>query len=170
MAFKEGNKFWKLRSKHGRDKIFQTPEIMLEACYEYFEYQSTQVWNKIDYKGKDVEKVEIPISSPFSLKGLCIFLGVNSDYFSQFESNCSSDFSRVITHIKDVIYKQKYEGATVGVYNANIIARDLGLMEQKAIDVTTKGEKIQSEPDISKLSEDDQINFLELRKKAAQGE
>lgn len=138
MAAPEGNQFWKLRSKHGRDKIFETPEIMLEACYEYFEYQSKQTWNKIDYRGKDVQEVLIPTSSPFTLTGLCIFLGVNTVYFTQFEKTCSKDFSKVITHVRDVIYKQKFEGATVGTYNANIIARDLGLVDKKELEIDSK--------------------------------
>jgi len=140
MSAPKGNEFWKLRSKHGRDKIFETPEIMLEACYEYFDYQSKQTWNKIDYRGKDVTEVQIPTSLPFTLTGLCIFLGVNTQYFNDFEKTCSKDFSLVITHVREVIYNQKFEGAAVGAYNANIIARDLGLIDKQ--DLTTKGDSI----------------------------
>ena len=138
MSFLKGNNFWKSRSKHGRDKIFSTPEIMLDACYEYFEYQSKQVWNKIDYRGKDAERVEIPTNPPFTLTGLCIYLGVNTKYFTEFEKNCSPEFSEVITHIREIIYTQKFEGASVNVYNSNIIARDLGLADKKILDVGVK--------------------------------
>lgn len=137
-----GNKFWELRSKHGRDKIFATPQIMKEACYEYFEYQSTQKWETIDFKGKDVKEVKIPTSSPFTLTGLCIFLDVNTVYFTRFEKALngkedqdSKDFSQVITHVRDIIYNQKFEGAAVGAYNANIIARDLGIVDKKEFDI-----------------------------------
>ena len=34
MAAPKNNSFWKMRSKHGRDKIFKTPEIMLERYPE----------------------------------------------------------------------------------------------------------------------------------------
>ena len=137
MAAPTGNQFWKLRSKHGRDKIFKTPNILLDACYEYFEHQSNQKWEKTDFKGKDVEMVKIPTASPFTLTGLCIFLGVNTKYFAQFESDLDlenkidKDFSNVITHVREIIYSQKFEGAAVGAYNANIIARDLGLADKK---------------------------------------
>ena len=30
MAAPTGNKFWMLRSKHGRDKLFSTPELLWE--------------------------------------------------------------------------------------------------------------------------------------------
>ena len=58
---------------------------------------------------------------------------MNTDYFSQFKKSCSKDFTRVITHVENVIFTQKFEGATVGAYNANIIARDLGLIDHQEI-------------------------------------
>lgn len=133
MPAPKGNEFWKKRSKHGRDKIFKTPEQLLEACYEYFEYQSQQTWVKIDYRGKDADRVELPVSSPFTLTGMCIFLGVNTQYFTDFSKICSKDFTLVITHVKEIIYTQKFEGATVGTYNSNIIARDLGLADSSNV-------------------------------------
>jgi hypothetical protein len=34
----KGNEFWKLRSKHGRDKLFATPELFWQAALEYFQW------------------------------------------------------------------------------------------------------------------------------------
>lgn len=132
MGAPKGNKFWKKRSKHGRDKIFATPEAMRKAAEEYFDWQSERVWEKTEFKGKEVEEVKVPTSAPFTMTGLCIFLGVNTDYFNQFKKE-HKDFSEVIKWIENVIYTQKFEGATVGAYNANIIARDLGLSEKKEV-------------------------------------
>lgn len=154
MAAPKNNQFWKLRSKHGRKKIFETPDIMLDACYEYFEHQSKQKWERVDFRGKDAEQVKIPTSSPFTMQGLCIFLDVNTVYFNHFEDTLkgkddeiSKDFSKVITHIKEIIYTQKFEGAAVGAYNANIIARDLGLKDSQ--DITSKGETLNTEKSIN---------------------
>ena len=33
-----GNQFWKFRSKHGRDKLFATPELLWDAACEYFDW------------------------------------------------------------------------------------------------------------------------------------
>lgn len=38
MPAPEGNQFWKLRSKHGRDKLFATPELLWEEACNYFEW------------------------------------------------------------------------------------------------------------------------------------
>lgn len=138
MAAPKDNQFWKRRTKHGRDKIFATPEIMREACYEYFEFQSNRAWEKVEYKGSDVVEVRIPTTPPFTMTGLCIFLGVNTKYFNEFKKTCDNNFSEVIEEIENIIYNQKFEGASVGAYNANIIARDLGLADKKQEEVTKK--------------------------------
>ena len=129
-----GNQFWKQRTKHGRDKIFSSPEALWEAAIEYFEYTDSRKWNVVDYKGKDIERVEIPTDTPYTLHGLCIFLDVNTAYFRQFKDD-SKDFSTVITRIEEIIYTQKFEGAAVGAYNANIISRDLGLADKRETEI-----------------------------------
>lgn len=44
MAAPKGNKFWMLRSKHGRDKLFATPELLWEAACEYFQWCDENPW------------------------------------------------------------------------------------------------------------------------------
>ena len=41
----------------------------------------------------------------------------------------------IITRIREAIYQQKFEGASVGAFNANIIARDLGLADKQDVKV-----------------------------------
>lgn len=155
----EGNQFWKLRSSHGREKLFSTPGLLLKAAYEYFEWCDNNPWQKTEQLKKPIsigrgkEKVtqttiQIPTSRPYTLSGLCIYLGVNTKYFNDFkdgmkgkeEEGRNKDFSEVISRIENIIYTQKFEGAAVGAFNANIIARDLGLTDKT--DVTTKGKEI----------------------------
>ena len=86
MAAPKGNEFWKLRSKHGRDKIFKTPEIMLVAINEYFKWCEENPLIEIDFKGKDAKEVELPRMRAFTIHGLCLFLDVNTAYFNHFEA------------------------------------------------------------------------------------
>lgn len=131
MGAPKNNKFWLLRSKHGRDKIFESPEVLLEACMEYFEQTSERVWNKIEFKGSDVQEVKIPTSVPFTLSGLCIFLDIDENTWQRYrKEEPYKDFRAVVSQVEKIIYTQKFEGAVVGAYNANIIARDLGLVEK----------------------------------------
>jgi hypothetical protein len=74
------------------------------------------------------------------MQGLCRYLDCNTDYFRQFKSKLDEDpqgFSWVITRIKETIYEQKFTGAAAGFLNANIISRDLGLIDKKDVKVDT---------------------------------
>lgn len=144
MAAEKGNQYWKQRSKHGRDKLFKTPELLLEAANDYFQFVEDNPFYKSEAKvvslgqgeGSEVQIVNIPVKRPFTLIGLCLYLDVNQEYFNRFEGNLDlekeidKDFNRVIKYIRDTIYNQKFEGAASNFFNANIIARDLGLIDK----------------------------------------
>lgn len=127
-GFTKGNQWWRLRTKVGRKRLFATPEILREECYKYFEHTDARKWYKVDYKGKDVERVEIPTDTPYTLHGLCLFLNIDRQTWINYRN--SIDLFEVVKEIDDIIYLQKFEGATVGVYNSSIIARDLGLVDK----------------------------------------
>ncbi|WP_234733379.1 DNA-packaging protein [Tellurirhabdus bombi] len=130
MPAPEGNQFWKIRSKHGRDKLFATPDLLWEAAAEYFEWCDANPWVKVDFKGKDAERVQLPTSRPYTIEAFCLYCNTTSSWFREFRKNAPEDFLSVITRIEEIIRNQKYEGAVVGAYNANIISRDLGLSEK----------------------------------------
>jgi hypothetical protein len=138
MAATPGNQWWRLRAKHGRDLIFSTPEILWESAVEYFEETDKRKWIKEDWVGKDAIKVDRKVDTPYTLSGLCLFLECDEKTFKLYESR--EDFIPVTTRIRQIMFTQKFEGATVGAFNANIIARDLGLKDQT--DVTTNGNDI----------------------------
>ena len=136
MSATKGNQFWKLRSKHGRDLLFESPELLWESACEYFDsveenpFISEETTSKISH----VEHKEIRHKRPFTLHALCLYLDCSRNYFNMFKQTCDTDlkkdFLAVITRIEDVIYSQKFEGASAGLFNSNIIARDLGLAEK----------------------------------------
>ena len=143
------NKFWLNRSKQGRSAIFEDPKVLEEEANKYFELTSKTYWYKEDFLkagNKAGKKIKLKTSTPFTLKGLTLFLGVNSQYFSDFvgtienmkEPQIKKDFSLVVTRIRDIVSTQKLNGAMVGAYNSNIVARLEGLTERTDI---TSGDK-----------------------------
>ena len=144
-AAPNGNQFWKLRSKHGRDKLFATPELLWEAACEYFEWCDKNPLIEVRgfaYKGK-VEKEDFPKLRAYTLNGLCLYLGCSDTYFRTFkqeqsQKQDSQGFLSVIDSIEKTIYEQKFAGAAAELLNPNIIARDLGLADKKDVsaDVT----------------------------------
>jgi hypothetical protein len=147
MSAPKGNSYWKRRSKHGRDKIFASPDLLWEAACEYFQWVDTHPW----YRNEPIKSgekagtiVRVATARPYTLHALCLYLGVSASYFRNFKieqtaSPTSEGFLTVIGAIYAVIYVQKFEGAVVGAFNANVISRDLGSASRKenAIEKTT---------------------------------
>lgn len=137
MAAPVGNQFWKQRAKHGRDKIFESPENLWDAACEYFEWcdahpMMEQVIEKLRVNGfgDKVSKEELPKMRAYTWEGLELFLDVSS--LRNYKTNDEyKDFFQVITRIEKIIYTQKFTGAAAGFLNPNIIARDLGLVDKK---------------------------------------
>lgn len=137
-----GNKFWELRSKHGRERIFTTPDILWDAACEYFEYVQNNPLLEHDFVGKDAIEVDKRKMRAMTLAGLCLYLDVNTVYFNQFEyslegkdDDVSKEYSKVIARIRDVIWTQKFEGAAAGLLNANLISRELGIADKTETDL-----------------------------------
>ena len=129
MAAPRGNKFWMNRAKHGRDLLFASPTLLWEAACEYFDWcVSNPIVDPRSFGGKQ------KIQRPFTMQGLCLFLNCNTAYFRTFKAQLKKehkDFNTIIQDIEDTVYQQKFENAAIGVYNQNIIARDLGLADKQ---------------------------------------
>jgi hypothetical protein len=142
MAAPKGNSFWKCRSKHGRDKLFETPELLLESASEYFDWCDNNPWETVKAveSNNGYSKEIKPTQRPYSLRGWWHYIGASESWLRNFKKECGDDFLRVIEEIESFIANHQWEGATVGAFNANIIARTLGLKE--GLDYTTKGESV----------------------------
>lgn len=151
-----------MRSKHGRDKLFATPELLWEAACEYFQWCDENPWTTRKAiqrtvpvrvgKGKNAKTEEqhhtqqesSPTTRPYSLMGMCVYLGTCTSWWRNFREDCinkgDEDFLTVIARVEETIKTQQFEGACVGAFNANIIARTLGLADKQEVDHTTKGQ------------------------------
>lgn len=139
--FQKGNELWKNRETHGVPKAIDSPEQLFGFFIEYTEDVDANPWVKVDFRGKDADRVEIPTQKPYTWFGFENYLygkGIIKsldDYKSNKEQRYS-DFADIITRIDRIIYDQKITGATVGAFNANIIARELGLADKKEVAAT----------------------------------
>ena len=138
MAAPKGNRFWEVRTKHGRDKLFASSELLWDACCEYFNWvEDNPLWeNKVtQFQGSPVD---LPCAKmrAMTLSGLCLFLDMDRSTWTAWKKD--EDFSAIVTRVEDVIYSQKFAGAAADLLNANIIARDLGLTDKKDIEITEK--------------------------------
>jgi len=109
---------------------------MIKAAFEYFKWvEDTPLKKAIVYQGAVCG--DESLMRAMTIKGMCIFWGVNTFYLNDFiknldlSSDSGKDFSQVISTIKEIIETQKFEGASAGLLNPNIIARDLGLADKQ---------------------------------------
>jgi hypothetical protein len=131
MPAPKGNQFWKARSKHGKDKIWNNPEVLWDACEEYFQWvEDNPLWSSktVQYQGVPIDLPEAKMRA-MTITGLCRFLHINHDTWSNYRKN--KDYVGVIMRAEDVIRDQKFSGAAADLLNPNIIARDLGLVDKQ---------------------------------------
>lgn len=141
MAAPKGNEYYKLRSKDGRDRIFKTPQDLLNACNEYFEwclnnplYESQvvklaqPVINKKTGEKEFYQLAQVPHLRPFTLQGLCNYIDIAKKTFDAYGE--LKGFCTIVTRVRQIVYNQKFEGAASGFLKESIITRDLGLAEK----------------------------------------
>ena len=78
-----GNKFWNLRTKHGRDRLFSDAALLWAEACKYFDWCDRHPRERVElvkYKGEANEAV-VPLGRPYSVDGLTLYLGVSSSYF-----------------------------------------------------------------------------------------
>lgn len=147
MAATKGNRFWELRSKSGRDKIFSDPKEVWESAVEYFNWCIDNPISRVDVvKAGEMAGTQIgaEVPRPFTLEGVCSFLDITTNTFRNYEQDEKNykDFFDTFTRIRETIRRQKLEGALCGNYHANLVARELGMGE--SIDHTSNGKEIKN--------------------------
>ena len=143
MAPPKGNQFWKLRSKHGRDALFASPELLWESACEYFQWcdENPILSTKSMTSTQGSSSEEKEFQRPYTKQGLYFYIGCSEDWLRNFKKVANHDFLRVIEAIEQTIENQQVAHAMVGVFNSNLVARLNGIKEQT--DVTTNGKEIQ---------------------------
>jgi hypothetical protein len=139
MAATKGNQFWKKADpkKIGRPTFFNPTELW-ELCAEYFQYQDDNpiiTEEKTVHQNGKTSYKQIENQRPYTWKGLYVFIGVaNLNHYKKKE-----EFSSILEHVDNIIYSQKFDGASVGIFSATIIARDLGLTDKQQVDNNHSG-------------------------------
>lgn len=125
-----GNQFWKARSTHGRAPIFATPDVLWEACEQYFAWvEQNPLWESKPFAFQGTVTVEaMPKMRAMTIGGLCIFLDISKQAWSEYKDR--KGYGDITTRVEEIIRTQKFEGASADLLNANIIARDLGLADK----------------------------------------
>ncbi|MCK5606828.1 DNA-packaging protein [Candidatus Pacearchaeota archaeon] len=165
MGAPKGNRFWEMRSTHGRNPIFKDPEQLWTACLEYFEWveeNPLQEEKAFSFQGS-VHYAKIDKMRAMTIGGLCIFLDICDKTWHNYRND--KDFLQVVAKVEKIIRDQKFTGASADLLNANIIARDLGLKDMSSVEhsggvsfadgLKKIGETVKSNPELEKKLEDE---------------
>lgn len=141
--FLKGNKQWKLRSIHGREKIFASAEILREEALLYFDWcdKNPRMRAELVKHLGTAEQYDVPLGRPYTIDGLCNYLGVSGSYFRSAKANIEGKIAKKLATIEEeallneiywienVSRNDMVEGGLVGQYNANLVSRIQGLAD-----------------------------------------
>jgi hypothetical protein len=116
-----------------KNKYIQSPEQLKEYFDQYVIKEFKSPMHKVEYVGKDGEMVNTPLMVPITFEGFELYLcelGIISDLgdYSSNKDGRYAEYATIITHIRKHCFVQNYKGAAVGLFNANLVAKKLGLI------------------------------------------
>lgn len=130
-------------------RIFKTPDELKKAWegYKLNLESEAKKWLKVQYVGKDGERVTDPQKLPYTLEGFKRYCrerhGEVEHYFSNTE-NMYDDFCGICSHIREEIRENQITGGMLGFFNPSITQRLNGLTDKSEI---KNDVNIQSLPD-----------------------
>lgn len=130
-TFLPGNKFWRKRKTHGPGLKFKTPEDLQAACFEYFDWVDENPLWEMKVFGTGLQ-AKLPHPRAMTIRGLCGFIGMARRSWDDYRDR--DGFKEVCELAEDIMFEQKFAGAAAGLFNASIIARDLGLADKREVD------------------------------------
>jgi hypothetical protein len=117
-------------------KYIETPERLWSLFCDYVKHESDNPMYKIEYVGRDGNTVKTPLETPITFEGFeCYLADLDiishlSDYSANTKGNYD-DYSTTITRIQKNCFVHNFKGASVGLFNANLIAKKLGLVDKR---------------------------------------
>lgn len=125
-------------AKVGHPRNYKTPEDLKKAFDEYKEDLKRQSleWVKVNYVGKDGDRVEEPQKVPMTYEGFMRFCynkyGETRQYFENKE-NLYNEYIEICSRIREEIRENQIVGGLLGFYNPSITQRLNNLSEKTEV-------------------------------------
>ena len=129
-------------------RTFKTPNDLLKAWNDYKEYRDSQAdkWLKIQYVGKDGERVTDKPTMPYDLDGFFSwYYNTYGKWIHQYfdgTHDYGEDYLGIVTHIVAERNDNIKTGALLGHFNATTSNRITGLADKTENKTTLKVEQI----------------------------
>ena len=115
-------------------RIFKNELELSKAWEEYKEHlkEEANKWQKVQYVGKDGQRVTDPQKVPLTFEGFKIYCRNNYGNIEQYFVNKDgyyNEFVSICSHIKEEIRTDQIVGGLLGFYNPSITHRLNNLVE-----------------------------------------
>jgi len=123
-----------------KEKYIESPSKLWLLFKEYVLFEFNNPMYKVEYVGKDGRIERTPLETPITFEGFECYLAdkdiINDlgDYASN-KGGAYESYSTIITRITKNCFVHNFKGASVGLFNPNIIAKKLGLVEKTQTDL-----------------------------------
>ena len=126
-------------------RIFKSPHELELAWKAYKDHliEESSKWLKIQYVGKEGQRMTDEMKLPYTMDGFEVFCYNNYGTVEQYFKNKDgyyTDFVPICSHIKKEIRENQITGGMLGIYNSSITQRLNNLVE-KVEDVTPQAPK-----------------------------
>jgi hypothetical protein len=131
--FKPGNNWWEARSTHGTNPIYTSPEQLLDACLQYFQWiiDNPLYEDRVFCHQGEITHAPVAKMRMATIQGLCIYAGISSATWYNYAKK--PDFVEITKIVEDHIRTQRLEGSAADLLNPLIVSRIEGLAEKKEL-------------------------------------
>ncbi len=122
------------------NKYIESPDLLWQLFEQYVQHEYNNPMFKVEYVGKDGRIERTPLETPITFEGFECYLAdkkVINDLgdYAKNDNGRYTDYAPIITRITKNCFVHNFKGASVGLFNPNIIAKKLGLVEKVQNDV-----------------------------------
>mgnify|MGYP003533689419 CR=1 FL=1 len=132
----------------GKNKYIETPEKMWEHFVNYQKdlKEKEAEWLKVQYVGKDGDRMEDKLKIPMTFEGFKRYcwdneIGCIEQYFVN-QDSLYTEYISICSRIKNNIRENQIIGGMLGVFNPSITQRLNGLTEKQEIENKVVGELV----------------------------
>ena len=111
----------------GRPRLFTDPTQLLDLWQKYL------AWNDANPMEMTNERGKYEIERPLSLLRFCLFAGIEKWQDFRDDYKVIDGFGEIISHIEGYVRNQQIEGAMIGKYKENLVARLNGISDKQEI-------------------------------------
>lgn len=135
-----------------KQKYIETPEKLWDLFKAYVQFEAENPMKRTDYVGKNGIAVKTELETPITFEGFECYLAdrdVIQDLgdYSNAENESYAAYRPTITRIRKNCFVHNFKGAAVRLFDANLIAKKLGLIAKSETEVKG-GLNIPNLPDI----------------------